>query len=196
MCDPLVSTGFTRFHIRHVRIFWTVLHSLSPDSVKCFAALERTVSPEELMSPLLQKLTLRVLLLGLALAVLMGWIKPNTTAADKAEVERGRYLVEEVAKCAECHTPRNAKGELEQNAWLQGAQIWIMPIRPIPNWAERAPALAGLPSLTDVQAEQVLEKGVGPEGEILRPPMHIYHISHADARAIIAYLKSLPASLP
>jgi hypothetical protein len=26
----------------------------------------------------------------------------------------------------------------------------------------------------------------------LRPPMHIYHMNQADARAIIAYLKSLP----
>jgi hypothetical protein len=37
----------------------------------------------------------------------------------------------------------------------------------------------------------VLEKGTGPEGEQLRPPMHIYHMHHADAVAIAAYLKSL-----
>jgi len=147
------------------------------------------------MQPLPQKSAFRVLFLGVALAVLMGWTKPNPVAADKAEVERGRYLVEEVAKCAECHTPRNAKGELDRDAWLQGAQIWIVPVRPIPNWAEGAPALAGLPSFTDEQAERVLEKGAGPEGEILRPPMHIYHMNHADAKAIIEYLKSLPASL-
>jgi len=36
-----------------------------------------------------------------------------------------------------------------------------------------------------------LEKGTGPEGETLRPPMHIYHMTHEDAKAIIAYLKSL-----
>ncbi len=33
--------------------------------------------------------------------------------ATKAEVERGRYLVEEVAKCPECHTPRKPNGELD-----------------------------------------------------------------------------------
>jgi len=84
---------------------------------------------------------------------------------------------------------------LDREAWLQGAPIWIMPVRPIPNWADHAPALAGLPSFTEEEAERVLEKGIGPEGETLRPPMHIYHMSHADARAIIAYLKSLPAPL-
>jgi mono/diheme cytochrome c family protein len=38
---------------------------------------------------------------------------PGTPGSDKSEIERGRYLVEEVAKCAECHTPRNARGELD-----------------------------------------------------------------------------------
>jgi hypothetical protein len=111
-----------------------------------------------------------------------------------SDVERGRYLVEEVAKCPECHTPRNDRGELRHDAWLAGAPIWIRPVAPITNWADHAPALAGLPSFTEAQAERVLEKGTGPEGEELRPPMHIYHMKHEDAKAIIAYLKSLPRS--
>jgi mono/diheme cytochrome c family protein len=113
----------------------------------------------------------------------------------KADIERGRYLVEEVAKCPECHTPRKPNGELDDAAWLRGATIWIRPVAPIPNWADSAPALAGLPSFTDVQAEKVLEDGTGPNGEELRPPMHIYHLSPPDARAIVAYLKSLPAEV-
>lgn len=110
----------------------------------------------------------------------------------QADIERGRYLVEEVAKCGECHTPRDASGNLDMHQWLQGAPIWIMPVKPIQNWADHVPALAGLPSFTQEQMERVLEKGIGPENEALRPPMHIYHMSQADAKAIIAYLKSLP----
>jgi hypothetical protein len=112
--------------------------------------------------------------------------------ADKSEIERGRYLVENVAMCPECHTPRDDKGALKRDAWLRGAPIWIKPVPPIANWADRAPALAGFPSFTEEEGERVLEKGMGPEGEELRPPMHIYHMNHADAKAIIAYLKSLP----
>jgi mono/diheme cytochrome c family protein len=133
-----------------------------------------------------------IVLVTLAVAPSTGWTKPQSSAADKSEIERGRYLVEDVAMCGECHTPRNAQGELDRNAWLQGAPIWIMPVRPIPDWAERAPALAGFPSFTEEEGERVLERGIGPEGETLRPPMHIYHMNQADARAIIAYLKSLP----
>jgi mono/diheme cytochrome c family protein len=112
--------------------------------------------------------------------------------ASKSDIERGRYLVEEVAKCPECHTPRTADGELKHDAWLHGAPIWIRPVALIQNWADHAPALAGWPSFTEGEGERVLEKGLGPEGEQLRPPMHIYHMNHADAKAIIAYLKSLP----
>lgn len=57
----------------------------------------------------------------------------NAGAADKGDVERGRYLVEEVAKCAECHTPRNERGELRTDAWLRGATVWIRPVANIPT---------------------------------------------------------------
>ena len=110
----------------------------------------------------------------------------------REEIDRGRYLVEEVAKCAECHTPRKPDGELDSQAWLQGAPIWIRPVADIKPWADRAPALAGVPSFTDEQMERVLEYGTGPNGEALRAPMHIYHMTRQDAKAIIGYLKSLP----
>jgi mono/diheme cytochrome c family protein len=121
-----------------------------------------------------------------------GYTRRVSAQQAQGEVERGKYLVEEVAKCQECHTPRDSQGNLDMQAWLQGAPIWIVPARHIDNWADRAPALAGLPSFTEQEMERVLEKGIGPEGEALRPPMHIYHMKPEDAKAIIAYLKSLP----
>ncbi len=113
-------------------------------------------------------------------------------ASNKNETERGRYLVGEVAKCMEYHMPRDANGDLKRDAWLRGAPIWITPVQPIRNWADQAPALAGFPSFTEEQGERVLEKRTGPQGETLRPAMHIDHMKHEDAKAIIAYLKSLP----
>ncbi len=112
--------------------------------------------------------------------------------ATNAEIERGKYLVENVAMCGECHTPRDDRGNLKMDAWLQGGPIWIEPVHHTQNWADHVPPLAGLPGLTQVEVERVLEQGIGPEGEALRPPMHIYHMNSADAKAIIAYLNSLP----
>ena len=133
-----------------------------------------------------------VLAAGLTIALGHSQDRAKESAAGASEVARGKYLVENVAMCVECHTPRNERGELKHDAWLHGAPIWIRPVAKIPNWADHAPALAGFPSLSEEEGERVLEKGTGPEGEELRPPMHIYHMNHADAKAIIAYLKSLP----
>ena len=87
--------------------------------------------------------------------------------------------------------PRDANGDLKRDAWLQGAPDWITPVKPIRNWADQAPALAGFPSFTEEPGERVLEERTGPQGETLRPAMHIDPMKHEDAKAIIAYLKSL-----
>jgi len=120
----------------------------------------------------------------------------SAPAVSQSEIERGRYLVENVAMCGECHTPRDANGNPDRSRLLQGSPIWIMPVHPTTNWAMNAPALAGLPGFTEEQGEQILEKGVGPNGLAIQPPMHIYHMTHADAVAILAYLRSLPSSYP
>jgi mono/diheme cytochrome c family protein len=116
--------------------------------------------------------------------------------AAKGDVDRGRYLVEDVGMCEECHTPRDDEGNLDESRRLQGAAIWIMPVHHDTNWAMRAPALAGFPGFTDAQGAQILENGIGPNGLAIQPPMHIYHMTPADAQAVIAYLRSLPAMYP
>ena len=80
------------------------------------------------MEAMPQQIVFSIVLLTAGFAASISLTKPNSTSADKSEVERGRYLVEEVAKCPKCHTPRNARGELDREAWLQGATI-----RPIGN---------------------------------------------------------------
>jgi len=117
-------------------------------------------------------------------------------AAPEGSVERGRYIVEDVAMCEECHTPRDANGHLDESRRLQGAAIWITPVHHMTNWSNRAPALAGFEEFTEEQGEAILEKGVGPNGLEIQPPMHIYHMNHADAQAVIAYLRSLPGGYP
>jgi mono/diheme cytochrome c family protein len=122
--------------------------------------------------------------------------KAASPASQESLTARGQYLVDNLAMCSECHTPRDAEGNLDNRHYLQGAPIWIMPVHPMTNWAMRAPAIAGFEGFTDAQAETVLEKGVGPNGIAIQPPMHIYHMSHADAQAVIAYLRSLPSNYP
>jgi mono/diheme cytochrome c family protein len=142
-----------------------------------------------------------VLAAGAALAMLFtraSAARPqqNPAAAPQGDIARGKYLVDNVGMCSECHTPRDAEGNLDNSRYLQGAQIWITPVHPVTNWANNAPALAGFLSFTKEQGERILEKGIGPNNLTIQPPMHIYHMTPADADAIIAYLRSLPSSYP
>jgi mono/diheme cytochrome c family protein len=135
-----------------------------------------------------------IIFLGVIAAFAQTARQNSTAQGREGDVVRGKYLVEEVAKCAECHTPRDAQGQLDPSRWLQGAPTWIAPVRPTPNWAYQAPPLAGLLAYSDAAVQEILEKGKGPNGADLRPPMHIYHLSRDDTRAIVAYLRSLSSS--
>jgi mono/diheme cytochrome c family protein len=124
--------------------------------------------------------------------------KADQKSAQKAashqsgDVARGKYLVEDVAMCGECHTPRDASGNSIEERDLQGAPTWIAPVHADPNWAWNAPTLAGFGGYSDTDAVNILEKGIGANGQAIQRPMHIYHMSHEDALAVVAYLKSLP----
>src|SRR5690606_8785616 len=66
-------------------------------------------------------------------------------------VERGNYLVNNVGMCADCHTPRNERGEFLMQLWLEGSALPFQPTVPMP-WSPAAPPIAGLRSMTDEQA--------------------------------------------
>jgi mono/diheme cytochrome c family protein len=133
------------------------------------------------------------------LLLVIVFFQVSVQSAQKAQgrqqgITRGRYLVEEVARCWECHSPRDDRGEVDRSRWLQGGTVWFAPIHPVQNWAYLAPSIAGLGGLTEEQTLQVLKAGIGPDGRPVRPPMHPYHLSPEDAAAIVAYLKSLQNS--
>ena len=55
-----------------------------------------------------------------------------TTFGQDANLERGKYLVEEVARCQECHTPRTETGEFDRTHWMKGATLIGVPAAPAP----------------------------------------------------------------
>jgi len=109
----------------------------------------------------------------------------------QAQVARGKYIVEKVTLCGDCHTPMTDKGEPDMAHWLQGAMLNFQPIRPVPEWSNATPAIAGLPGWTDADAVKFLQTGVTRTGKPARPPMPAYRLNKEDAEAVVAYLKSL-----
>jgi cytochrome c553 len=120
--------------------------------------------------------------------------KPNRST----QWNRGAYLVNGPGHCAACHTPRNALGGLKNNLNLSGATI------PVLNWF--APALNnhpehGLGKWSEADIAQYLQSGVnqhaatyGPMSEVIAHSLQF--ANPADAQAMAAYLKSLPAQAP
>lgn len=117
------------------------------------------------------------------------------TAAPAPEIAllRGRYLVERVIGCADCHSPRDQTGQFVTDQWLGGATLPFAPTVPMPAWAPHAPAIAGLPTLSDRDAVHLLMNGRKPDGTMPRPPMPAFRLTEDDARAVVSYLRSLPA---
>ena len=128
---------------------------------------------------------LAVALAGFGLAGLPVASRPATTAdAERAATaaaerfEHGRYLIQQVGMCADCH-----------GSGLHGATLdFLAPGLPV---ARKAPRIAGLPRFTTGQAVTFFETGLDTKGKHARPPMPQYRFAPADAVAVVAYLQSL-----
>jgi mono/diheme cytochrome c family protein len=134
-------------------------------------------------------LTLAFLFLTLLLPTLA---HRTSVHAAEAGPQRGKYIVEGVAKCIECHTPRDESGKLKESEYLRGAPI---PVNAPPykntKWALQAPNIAGLPGYTEQDGVRLLTEGINRNGDRPNPPMPQFRMTREDARAVFAYLKSL-----
>jgi cytochrome c553 len=116
--------------------------------------------------------------------------KTDATKND-ANVERGKYISENVAMCIQCHSPRAATGELIRTKLFNGAPIPVGKPSQLNVWAEYAPRIAGLPQYSEEQLVKLLTTGIGKEGKPLRSPMPTFKLSLQDARDVAAYLQAI-----
>lgn len=139
-------------------------------------------------------------LLALALAASPGIAQDKSAATAKgatasggqSSVERGRYIVESVAMCELCHTPRDENGQPDRRHWLGGGPTQLRPAYPSPYWTQIEPRIAGRPPGTDADFIKLLTTGIARTGMPPNPPMPPFRMTRADAEAVLAYLKSLP----
>jgi mono/diheme cytochrome c family protein len=120
----------------------------------------------------------------------------GVVAAQDSKVQRGKYLVEEVARCQECHTPRTDTNDFDRAKWMKGATLVATPSTPIQGWHQKSPDITATSPLWqrwgDEGVVKFLETAKNPRGGKAGAPMPPYTLSPEDAEAIAAYLKSLP----
>lgn len=116
------------------------------------------------------------------------WMLPGNLTPTAA---RGRYIVEAMAHCGECHTPRNMLGGMDRSRWLGGA----------PN-----PAGEGkIPNITPDKLKwaaadivQYLTTGFTPEFDVVGGLMaHVVEnmgrLPESDRLAVAEYLLAVPS---
>ena len=132
--------------------------------------------------------------------VMRGWnwlfFKPGILMPDQqksAEWNRGRYLVEGVAHCGACHTPKTIFGADKRGRTLGGGRVAGM-FAPRLDGAERS----GLKSWSVEDITEYLQSGRNARshaGALMSEVVvnSTSKMSDADIRAIAIYLKDLPA---
>lgn len=119
-----------------------------------------------------------------------GPLKPDPAASQT--INRGAYLVQALAHCGECHTPRNLLGGPRPDRRLAGG---------------KGPEGKGVPNLTptrlkkwrDEEMREFLQTGFTPDGDIANKTMSevilntTSQLTPADLASVIAYLRTLPA---
>ncbi len=133
--------------------------------------------------------------IGGLLAALLAGVAP-VAAQDTALVDRGRYLVEGIVACGNCHTQKGPDGDLPGMAMAGGMVIEEPGLfrAVVPNITPDAET--GIGRWTDAQLALAIREGRRPDGSIIGPPMPIelYRgIADRDLQAMVAYLRSLPA---
>jgi mono/diheme cytochrome c family protein len=119
--------------------------------------------------------------------------KAAQAAAPSGAVARGKYLVEDVAYCQNCHTPRRDNGSYDYNHWLQGGPMFWQPARAQQDYPQLVPRIGGTIPSSDDDMIKLLTTGVWKDGTKLRAPMPQFRLTKEDAQAVVAYLKTVTA---
>lgn len=126
------------------------------------------------------------------------YFRPGPLVPDpsgSSEWNRGRYLVEAVAHCGECHTPRDRLGGRDESRRFAGNRIDGPDGFAAPNIG--GDPVHGIGDWTQTDIASFLQTGIKPDGDTVGSRMAeviegTSHLSAADRMSIATYLKSLP----
>jgi mono/diheme cytochrome c family protein len=106
----------------------------------------------------------------------------------QALIKKGAYLVNEVARCGDCHTPRDARGKLDMTRHLQGAAMWFSPTNQAAEFEDEAPNITMTGKAGKWSEDKMTKFMTSGSSDA---PMPAYRLTEEDARAVAAYLRSL-----
>ena len=120
----------------------------------------------------------------------------SAAAEDKALIGRGKYLMDSIVACGNCHVQRGEKGQPLLDKGLSGGMVFDE--APFKAYAPNITpdAETGIGRWTDAQLAKAIREGIRPDGSVIGPPMPIMFyrgLADGDLKAIVAYLRAQPA---
>lgn len=175
-------TSYTQLRDEDARAIWTYLRSLPPVHQVNKANLLKWYTPPRFMVWFWKKMYFHP-----------GRFHEN--AKRSASWNRGAYLANAVAHCAECHTPRNVLGAEKQHLRYAGAnnvpEDFVAP--------NITPAVdTGISDWSNGDIVEYLQTGLTPDGDTAGSVMAelidtgFSHLRKTDLETIAEYIKSLP----
>ena len=111
-------------------------------------------------------------------------------------LERGKYLMNSIVACGNCHIARGEQGQPLLDRGLSGGTVFDE--EPFKAYAPNiTPDMeTGIGKWSDAQLVKAIREGIRPDGSIIGPPMPIAFyrdMADGDVKAIVAYLRAQSA---
>ena len=175
---------------------------MAQEDRQAMIAYMRTLKPVKKATPALKTWAPFARSLGTPLFLqVFGKFNAAPSQAPKSGIQRGRYLVDHVALCGDCHTPRNFIGAPNQSLYMGGASEKNGPLgEAVPNITPDKETGIGDWRRQDIA--ELLLTGIKPDSdnvqglmyEVIQGTPHGYKdMKKEDALAIADYIKSIPA---
>ena len=132
----------------------------------------------------------------LAIASVAAVLTSANGASAQTPLERGKYLVESVVGCGNCHTPQGPNGPIQGKALAGGLEFDHPGFFKAYSTNITPDRDTGIGKWTDAELKVAIREGKRPDGTLIRPPMpfELYrNIADVDLDAIVAYLHTVPA---
>lgn len=128
------------------------------------------------------------------MAIVFALATTAMAAQAQTPVERGKYLVNTIMTCQNCHTPKGERGAPIFERDLSSGLSWDEPPFKVTASNITQDKETGIGSWTDEQIKTTLRKGARPNGVHLAAimPSDFYEIlTDNDLNAIVAYLRTV-----
>ena len=174
---------------------------MAREDLNALIAYLKTLTPVKKATPELKSKAPLTRSLGIPLYLkVFGRFSNAPAQAPKGGIERGRYLLEHVSLCSDCHTPRNSIGVPNRSLYLAGTSKKINPMgEDVPNITPDKET--GIGDWKREEIAELLISGTKPDldnvqglmSEVIQGTQHGFKdMKREDALAVADYLKSIP----